>query len=147
MIRTYFKLNTNYHLPSPAPLPRFNQIPRKRLDEQVNITARSDACNLQPPLPDLPHIHPWSMNIWTISCVRYWIVAEIWYQMTIDFYLLQDLLSSLIIQDKPVEQSITVLVLIILKMEEVFKEFLQDKYGNLGASPSNIIIHCPPYQE
>ena len=65
--------------------------------------------------------------------------------MTIDFYLLQDLLSSLIIQDKPVEQSITVLVLIILKMEEVFKEFLQDKYGNLGASPSNIIIHCPPF--
>ena len=46
--------------------------------------------------------------------------------MAIDFYLLQDLLSSLIIQDRPLEQSITVLVLIILEMEEVFKEFLQD---------------------
>ena len=67
--------------------------------------------------------------------------------MTIDFYLLQDLLSSLIIQDKPVEQSITVLVLIILKMEVVFKEFLWDKYGILGPSPSNIIIHFPPFQE
>ena len=67
--------------------------------------------------------------------------------MTIDFYLLQDLLSSLIVQDRPVEQSITVLVLIILKMEVVFKEFLRDKYGILGPSPSNIIIHFPPFQE
>ena len=32
----------------------------------------------------------------------------------------------MIIQDRPLEQSITVLVLIILEMEEVFKEFLQD---------------------
>ena len=46
--------------------------------------------------------------------------------MAIDFYLLQNLLNSLIIQDRPLEQSITVLVLIILEMEEVFKEFLQD---------------------
>ena len=50
-------------------------------------------------------------------------------------------------QGMPVEQSITVLVLIILKMEVVFKEFLWDKYGILGPSPSNIIIHFPPFQE
>ena len=65
VLRTYSNsIQTTQPSPPPSPLPHFNWILRKRLDEQDNITTRSDVI----PSPcliicRLPYIHPWSLSL------------------------------------------------------------------------------------
>ena len=123
MIRTYFNSIQTTTPRTPTPYPTLIKYRWKGWTNKLILLP--GPMHATPSAWSAIHPHdPWTYE--QSAVLETGLLAEIWYQMAIDFYLLQNLLNSLIIQDRPLEQSITVLVLIILEMEEVFKEFLQD---------------------